>query len=366
MTKVGQVYPVLRNCRSAGVALIASLAVSTFSTQSAQAGTEEDTALVVAAAKLEAPSVEALLNQGADPNATVSGRSALSVAMQSLETGQYVDWSKGLPPDLEEHAIMVTRLLFAAGAKVDGRDQSLFINPITRGNATLVKLLVDNGAPLDARLPGSGYTPSELAASMNKDEIYSYLVSHGGAEVAAANAALLRMIQAIRSNDVRWERRLPSALRDGADINGTDPAGRTPLVAALDTAPCYSGMVKWLLDHGADANVPAQYWATGNPASGQPLNVLLSNWNSPSWSGYPDADQAKLDLLQLLLSAGAKADAADDEGRTPLHYAAMANSLLAAQTLVQAGASPLTRDASGRLPADYTSSAAVRRMLGAS
>jgi ankyrin repeat protein len=366
MMKASLVFALLRNCRSVGLGLIASLAVSTLLVQKAQAGAQEDAALVVAAAKLDAPSVEALLNQGADPNATVSGRSALSVAMQNLGTGQYVDWSQGLPPDLEEQATMVVRLLFAAGAKVDGRDQSLFVNPITRGNATLVRLLVDNGTPLHVRLPGTGYTPAELAASMNKEEIYTYLASHGGAEVAASDAALLRMIQAIRSNDVRWERRLPSALRDGADINGTDPAGRTPLIAAIDTAPCYIGIVKWLLDHGASTNKAARYWGAGKAAIGQPLTALLSNWNSPSWSGYPNADQAKLDLLHLLLSAGAKADAEDEDGLTPLHYAAMANSLLAAQALVEAGASPQARDAAGRLPADYSSSAAIKRMLGAS
>ncbi|MCZ7649538.1 MAG: ankyrin repeat domain-containing protein [Planctomycetota bacterium] len=53
-----------------------------------------------------------------------------------------------------------------------------------------------------------------------------------------------------------------------------------------------------------------------------------------------------------MLKRGAALDAADKQGRTPLHAAAYKARAAAMELLLDAGAEPLARDAAGRTPAE--------------
>ena len=56
---------------------------------------------------------------------------------------------------------------------------------------------------------------------------------------------------------------------------------------------------------------------------------------------------SKSDILQLLLKAGARTDAADDEGNTPLHFATIRGSVEVGSFLLKLGADPYARNKKG-------------------
>jgi cytohesin len=60
----------------------------------------------------------------------------------------------------------------------------------------------------------------------------------------------------------------------------------------------------------------------------------------------------QLDAVKLLLAAGATIDAQDDRGRTPLHEAARKGRAEVAEFLINAGARPDLRDRLGQTPLD--------------
>lgn len=59
---------------------------------------------------------------------------------------------------------------------------------------------------------------------------------------------------------------------------------------------------------------------------------------------------SKSDILQLLLNAGARTDISDDEGNTPLHFAAIRGSMEVATFLLKLGADPYARNKKGFVP----------------
>lgn len=63
---------------------------------------------------------------------------------------------------------------------------------------------------------------------------------------------------------------------------------------------------------------------------------------------------SKSDILQLLLKAGARTDAADDEGNTPLHFAAIRGSVEVGSFLLKLGADPYARNKKGMVPYEMT------------
>jgi hypothetical protein len=57
----------------------------------------------------------------------------------------------------------------------------------------------------------------------------------------------------------------------------------------------------------------------------------------------------------MLLKAGARTDAADDEGNTPLHFAAIRGSVEVGSFLLKLGADPYARNKKGMVPYEMTS-----------
>ncbi len=210
-----------------------------------------NTALILASLYAGPECVELLLKKGADANAAnKAGATALIRAATEYEK---------------------TRLLVAAGAKVDVRTADLGNTPLIlaarrAGNSKTVKLLLERGAHAKAH-NAAGVTP---------------------------------VISAAAGGDVETVKLLLDA---GADVNeyvGTTTAAgrRTPLMWAAfqNDLP----MIRLLLTHGADPNRSTSY---GNPLS------------HACWSNSFEA-------AELLIAHGANINATDFAGFTPLHWAA--------------------------------------------
>jgi len=158
------------------------------------------------------------------------------------------------------------------------------------------------------------------------------------------------------------------AIKQGAFINGTDPDGSTALDEAMLNLSLYApnraaakssaAALWWLLDHGGDPNqgrLPALH------------GFLIKSRESPAgMSDPPDARPMAEETLARLLKAGAKVSGRDWQGRTPLHFAAEADELWAAEVLIVAGAKVMPKDESGKTPLDYAESAPMIKLLKAS
>jgi ankyrin repeat protein len=155
---------------------------------------------------------------------------------------------------------------------------------------------------------------------------------------------------------------MEAALQSGAGINDLDPAKNSALAAALEIPVLgnkQAATIQWLLDHGANPNLPNN---EGNP----PLHAFVLN-NKFNLNGQKGSVLAQLVEATLggLLKAGAKISGVDKWNRTPLHVAAQMDNLRAAEILIQGGAKVMPRDMQGKTPLDYAESAAMIKLLKA-
>jgi len=147
------------------------------------------------------------------------------------------------------------------------------------------------------------------------------------------------------------------AVFDGCDVNAR---GGVFKQTALAFNECPDELARWLVEHGADVSAPDNYGDTPLHArSGHwqgRIGILLdlgadvhSGENARGTPLHKAAAVGNLRAVELLLAHGARADALDGSGRTPLAYALQrcANSDIrrveaVARVLVAAGRRPAT------------------------
>ncbi len=182
-------------------------------------------------------------------------------------------------------------------------------------------------------------------------------------------------------------------LDHGAEINASTSSGRTALSLAVEDKQ--TDIVRLLLDRGADPNVGIDTAPLYYAADTETCSLLLAHRasiNGPDHAKkaplHSAAEVGHLDVVKVLLRAGANVLAVDSGGLTPviraaqngqwdcvtfmvesggnvsefdrsddnktaLHYAALAHELNAIKALVARGAPRDAVDQSGRTPIDY-------------
>lgn len=343
--------------------MFATLLTLQFIAVSAWAGPAEDEALYEAAHKLNLDAVKAALEKGANPNAVLYPS---RTPLRAVALGAYFSHESRII--LNGQALEITKILFAKGAKIGVYDKEILYVPIAWGNAQLVSLLLDRGASPTAK--DEVYTPTELALKYSQREVYDLLISRGGIPVDKYSAAQLTLVHAAGEGDIAGMER---AVKAGADINSGDASGKTALCEALKHRGLdYLSAVLWLLNAGADPNLPnieiggdSGLVGKAGLVEGIPLHVFV-------WSSGHTLDNATLNperreliegILTRLLQAGAKVSGMDSKSRTPLHIAAKYDHLRAAELLIRAGARVMARDNQGKTPLDYAESASMIRLL---
>lgn len=129
------------------------------------------------------------------------------------------------------------------------------------------------------------------------------------------NSAFQNLVLYSRTNKVE---KLLGALTAGAEINGVDSSGRTPLMHATSAQMECASVVEVLLSRGADHNL----------ADLEGYTALMF----AAWRGYAAS-------VKCLLTAGADPNATDFEGRTAFDHAKAEGKLAVVEILL-----PLTRD----------------------
>ncbi|MDR1166024.1 MAG: OmpA family protein [Deltaproteobacteria bacterium] len=120
-----------------------------------------------------------------------------------------------------------------------------------------------------------------------------------------------------------------------------------------------------LRDQGADPNAtlaqvglkPATVFGEDLPIFNQPFNT--AGWPLLTWAVYLNNESA----VNLLLRAGARVNAPDEYGATPLHWAAWAGRHSLAKELLNNGANCQAKDFKKRSPKDWATMASQTDMI---
>jgi uncharacterized protein len=271
------------------------------------------------------------------------------------------------------------RLLLKSGANPNtpiGTGVTPLMTCAKSGSVDAVKRLLEFGAAIEAKEPDQHQTALMWAAAEHQLKVVQALIDAHADLKAHSKAGFTAMHFAARQGDLEMVQLLLAAGvnvnilsvaeegdakkavapgRSGIQIGGPKTQGvngYTPLLVA--TVRGQVPLALWLLDHGADPNIP--------DAGITPLHWASTEWETytanrvygliDAMGGIPDR-QTKLQLVKALLAHGANVNARmtkprpsiaggyeDTVGATPLLLASSADDLEMMELLVKAGADP--------------------------
>lgn len=239
------------------------------------------------------------------------------------------------------------------------------LSPLTMavgfGSTAAVTMLVDAGASVTPE--GGGLTPLHLA--WRDAGITRLLLAHGANLDAKSSRGRTPLLIAASAADTTTDV-ITQLLDKGANVNAADNGGITPLIAAAATGN--TAVATLLLSRGAEPNITAKDGPISTALQGAATNsdveltrLLLARKVdltavSPDGSGrakngviafghvtalHLAAAERSVEVVRLLLEAGAPIDALDMRGMTPLMFAVATDNPepRIAQLLVSKGAS---------------------------
>jgi ankyrin repeat protein len=345
---------------------------------------EGNTALACAALAWKPHALCALLERGADPQATDSaGRSVIDMVRDHWGLGEdvalprqpaaladYIAWrDTGLRQDLfhlagdRDAAPADMVKLLAHKPELDLRDEggkTALLRAAGAENAGMVKVLVEHAADVQAA-DARGVTALHLAAAAPQDARSRPMVSAllaAGADVHAQNAFGLTPLFAAASKAT-----VELLLDAGADIEHRDRSGNTPLTyAAMTWRPhamrallergadpeaanlegrCFIDMVRNHYGLDDDAALPREPAALAGYIARREADLLLALFHL---ADHPDAEVPG--MLELP-SGESDLDTPGRDGKTVLMHAARAENVDMVKKLVDQGADVNAADANG-------------------
>jgi ankyrin repeat protein len=291
----------------------------------------------------------------------------------SVESGDDASFTKAV--DAED--IETVRALIKKGIK--GQFGAVEMEAaIGKGDIEKVKSLLDQGVDPNTRLYGgwgaqTGWGPSPLMIAANKGELeIARLLLDRGAKpelvetLTGRNAAVwalrssrsgsARVLELMvekglnlkekpavppimarkKSTNAEWEKRLANwgnALVFTAAMCGRDALNYDPTAS--------SRKVRLLARAGYDVNFPRAI--SGDGLELTPLAAVVAE-------GRYQGRESQLNVIRELLAHGAKVNAQDTDGCTPLHYAVINMDAAMVELLLEAGADPKIADKGGDTP----------------
>jgi uncharacterized protein len=294
------------------------------------------TALMYASAVSAAPVIKLLAAKGADLNATSKvlesrdprdKRDGINPNRRQM-SGPWLGGMSALHLAAREGQSEVVRELVAAGADVNVIAATDKTPPITtaiiNGYFDIAKYLLDHGANPNLASTG-GLTP--LFATI--DQGWAARTWYPAASNEQEKTTHLQLMQALLESGAEANTRMgPKLWFRTFHGDWVDPDGATPFWRAAQANDIPA--MRLLISRGADPNIATAHKCT-------PLQVAAGFGYQPQTSNFaPDARMAT--VKYLIEELGAKVNTKDDKGYTPLHGAALMNSIELIDYLVAKGA----------------------------
>jgi ankyrin repeat protein len=304
-----------------------------------------ETALVWAVEENHAEAAHILIAHGADVNARSTelkrekDRFGLEGVLTILPHG---NWTP-LMYAARQGSLDAARTLVDAGASLnltDPDDTTALILAIINGHFAAAALLTEKGA--DPNIGDTaGMAALYAAVDMNTlGEVYG----HPG-RPSTDKLTALDLMKVLLGHGANPNAALKSPALQRAHTPG-EPSlneGSTPLMRAAKNGD--SAAIRLLLEHGADPNAVQKNHAT-------PLMFAAGLGRGTGAFTKDYASEAELlEAVKLLVAAGADVNAVSDAGETPLHYGAQASDDIV-KFLAEKGAKLDAKDKQGRTPVE--------------
>jgi uncharacterized protein len=238
------------------------------------------------------------------------------------------------------------RRLIEAGASLAARDRlgaMALARAARAGHAALVELFLARGAAIDARnLVGA--TALYAASENERPATVAVLLANSADPNLQGRAGVTPLAAAAFKGNGRIVDQL---IARGADPNVLDTTGKAAMTYAAGRG--FAIIVRRLLEIGVD---PGRVY-------GNDLTALM--WAAGHEDGVGAG--AAIDVIALLLDAGAAIDAVDNRGRTALMIAAELGRAAIVEFLLGRGADRTIADKHGQRAADLAASESVRAKL---
>jgi ankyrin len=325
--------------------------------------TYQQTALMVAVRENHSEIVKLLIARGASVNArTRVGRTPAWVLPNSQPGfGHGIGIVRGGSPDRGRRApipggmtpllyaardgrLETARMLLDAGADINGRDANditPLIAAITNNHPDVARFLIGRGADVTAT-DWYGRTPLWAAVetrNMDKD--------NATFENSIDRAPFLELIQVLLDKGADPNARTKEVppvrndfLRITASLSWVDFTGQTPFITAALAGDVT--VMKMLLTHGADPNIPTFAGTTALMAAAG-VNWVVDQT-------YDEGQAALLEAVKLCVELGLDVNALNSMGLTAMHGAANRGSDEIIKYLASLGARLDAKDKEGRTP----------------
>jgi ankyrin repeat protein len=214
-----------------------------------------------------------------------------------------------------------------AKAKFDYQPLHLTFRNDVKPKADLVKLLLENGADLNAKSETSDTPFMRMLYFCPDIEIAKIFIEHK-VDIRAVDDAKMTCLHnyAYSGSDPAIVELL---VDNGADISAEDYWGETPLHRLISRFNCPTELLEAFLKHGAEIN-------KDNSNSQQPL--------------YEASATDNIEAVKILLKNRADVHDDDSDGLTALHVAAIEGKDLIVKLLIEYEADQSRRDKQGRTP----------------
>jgi ankyrin repeat protein len=327
----------------------------------ARAGVEQQTALMAAVTENHPEAVQLLIAHGADVNARTTVNETPPATVGNLQgVGRAQNREKPVPEGgmtallyaARDGSLAIARMLVANGAAVDQSDANgtgaLLVATIN-GNVEVAEFLLDSGANPNAA-DSFGRAPLWSAVDLRNLDLGDSSGINGinrEPVLELVRGLLDRGAEPNRQTRVeppsrRWM--MPFGARQWVS-----PAGQTPFVRAALAGDV--AVMRLLLQHGADPNITTLGGTTALMAAAGVGWVPRQT--------YTESKESLLEAVKLCVEHGAEVNAADVKGFTALHGAAYRGLDEIVQFLAEKGARLEAKDNEGRTPLAFAGGAYI-------